>query len=136
MKPKKPEIIPADPRQRYRWLMIAALYLLMLLWFEPVLDLLLHQLLFSPTPEGVAALTQQKALVASWGYGVLRSLPLLLFLWMGWQITHTRMLPPRQLRLPFAVVLIKGPKAQLIGMGIVALALLSLLRELALLLSI
>lgn len=133
MRPQKPEIIPADPRQQYRWLMIVALYLLALLWFEPVLDQLLYQLLFSPTPEAVVALNERKLLLASWGYGLLRSLPLLLLLWVGWQITHSRLLPPRQLKLPFSVVLIKGAKAQMIGMGIIALSLLSLLRELSLL---
>ena len=134
MKPQKPEIIPADPPSRFRWLMIIALYLLIIIWFEPLLDKTLYLLFFSPTPEGVMALAEQKQLFAGWGYALLRSLPLLWFLWLGWQITHSRMLPPRYLRLPFPVVLIKGPKAQLVGMGIVALSLLSLLRELSLLL--
>ncbi len=133
---KKPDIIVGDQSLRYRWAMTISLYLLLLLLFEPLLDHFLKALLFEPTPEGIATLNEKKQLFASWGFMLLRSIPLLLFLWLGWQVARSRRLPSPGLRLPFTVCLIQGPKAQLIGMGMIAVALLSLLREVSHLVSV
>lgn len=129
MRQQKPEIIIGDPSLRFRWLMATALYLLVLVWFEPILDFYLKQWVFEPSAEGLAALNAKKQLLATWGFTLLRSLPLLLFLWLGWQVVRSKRLPPPGVRLPFTVHLIVGRKAQFIGMGVVAVALLSLLRE-------
>lgn len=55
---------------------------------------------------------------------------MLLFLWLGWQIMGTMRLPPKGMRLPITVLLIEGPRARMIGMIMVAVALLLLFREL------
>ncbi len=133
MKPQKNEIIPGDPSLRYPWIMGIAIYLLLFIWFEPLLDQTLKMVVFEPTPQGLTNLNQQKVLLAGWGYTLLRSLPLLLFLWLGWQIAMAKRIPPPGVKLPFAVPLIKGQKAQMIGMGMIALSLLSLLREVGML---
>ncbi len=136
MRANRPEIIAGDPSQRSRWLAVIVFYLLLWLLFEPTLDQFLKVVLFEPTPEGIAALNDNKRLLATWGFMLLRSTPLLLFLWLGWQVVRSRRLPSPGLRLPFSAPLISGQRALLIGMMMVAVALLSLLRELGLLVSV
>ncbi len=136
MRANRPEMIAGDPSQRSRWWLVILCYLLLLLLFEPALDHFLKVMVFEPTPEGVAALNEKKLLLATWGFVLLRSIPVLLFIWLGWQVVRSRRLPSPGLRLPFSVLLISGQRAQLIGMVMVAVALLSLLRELGLLASV
>ncbi len=136
MRANRPEIIVGDPLQRSRWVTVVFSYLLLLLLFEPTLDQFLKVTVFEPTPEGVVALNEKKLLFATWGFVLLRSIPLLLFLWLGWQIVRSKRLPSPGLKLPFSVPLISGQRAQLVGMVMVAVALLSLLRELGVLLSV
>jgi len=85
--------------------------------------------------EAIVALNQKKAYVSSIAFGVMRSLPILLFVWLGLQIMGTMRLPPKGMRLPIAVLLIEGPKARMIGMAMMAVGLLLLLRELSMLAS-
>jgi len=136
MKQLKNKIIPGDVSRRFRWIMVAALYLLLIIWFEPMLDFLLGQMAFELSAEGVAALNEKKLILAAWGFGLLRSLPLLLFLWLGWQVMRSKQLPPPGLSFPFSIYLISGKTAQYIGMGMIAVALLLLLRELGMLATI
>ena len=63
----------------------------------------------------------------------MRSLPILLFLWLGLQIMQAMRLPPKGMRLPITVLLIEGHKARMIGMVMAAVGLLLLFRELSLL---
>ncbi len=129
MKPQKPEIIAGDPALRFPWILTAAVYLLLVIWFEPMLDDYLKLTVFEPTPEGVQALNETKHLFSAWGFTLLRSIPLLMFLWLGWQIFRSKRIPPPGIRLPFSVPVIKRKTGEMIGMGMIAVALLSLLRE-------
>ena len=85
---------------------------------------------FEPSHQAIEALNQQKNWIATLAFSLVRSLPLLLFLWLGWQITQSLRIPPKGVRLPISVRVIKGAKARLIGMVMMAVAMLSLLREL------
>ena len=133
MRNKKPEIILADKQLQKNCLILAALYILLLLWLEPLIDFFLMQLPLERSHEAIVALNQKKAYVSAIAFGVMRSLPILLFLWLGLQIMGTMRLPPKRLKLPITVLLIEGPKARMIGMVMVALGLLLLFRELAML---
>jgi hypothetical protein len=135
MKQQKPEIIQGDKGLARRWLIVIALYLLLVVWLEPLIDFILMQLPLSPTDEAIAALNQKKRYMSSLAFGVARTLPIMLFLWLGWQIVRSQRLPPKGLRMPMTVHVIKGRKAAMIGMVMVALALLLLLRELTMLAS-
>jgi len=132
---RKPEIILADKQLQKNCLILAAVYVLFLLWLEPLIDFLLMQLPLDRSHEAIVALNQKKAYVSAIAFGVMRSLPILLFLWLGWQIMGTMRLPPKNMKLPITVLLIEGPKARMIGMAMVAVALLLLFRELSLLTS-
>ncbi|HHJ80558.1 MAG TPA: hypothetical protein ENJ65_02880 [Candidatus Tenderia electrophaga] len=133
MRNKKPEIILADKQLQKNCLILAALYILLLLWLEPLIDFFFMQLPLERSHEAIVALNQKKAYVSAIAFGVMRSLPILLFLWLGLQIMGTMRLPPKRLKLPITVLLIEGPKARMIGMVMVALGLLLLFRELAML---
>ena len=135
MKRLKPEIIPGDRQIAKSWLIVMALYLLFLVWLEPLIDFILMQMPLSPTAEGIAALNNQKRYMSSVVFGVARSLPIMLFLWLGWQIVQAQRLPPRGIRLPVAVLLVEGRKAVMIGMVIVVVAIMLLSRELVMLVS-
>jgi len=135
MRNKKPEIILADKQLQKSCLILAALYVLLLLWLEPLIDFLLMQMPLDRSHEAIVALNQKKAYVSSIAFGVMRSLPILLFVWLGLQIMGTMRLPPKGMRLPITVMLIEGQKARLIGMVMMAVGLLLLLRELSMLVS-
>lgn len=135
MKQNKPEIIHGDKQVAKNWLIVIALYLLLLVWLEPLIDFILMQMPLAPTEEAIAALNQKKLYMTGVAFGVARSLPIMLFLWLGWQIMRAQRLPPRGLRMPLTVQVIAGRKAAMIGMVMVAVALLLLLRELTLLVS-
>lgn len=135
MKQNKPEIIQGDKGLAKSWLIVIALYLLLLVWLEPLIDFILMQMPLAPTDEAIAALNQKKLYMTGIAFGVARSLPIMLFLWLGWLIVRGQRLPPKGLRMPLTVQVIKGRKAAMIGMVMVALALLLLLRELTLLVS-
>ena len=132
-KQKKPEIILADKPLQKTCLILAALYVLFLLWLEPLIDFFLMQMPLEHTDEGIETLNQKKAYMSAVAFGVMRSLPILLFLWLGLQIMQAMRLPPKRMRLPLTVLLIEGPKARMIGMVMVAVGFLLLFRELSLL---
>ncbi len=133
MKKRKDEIIPADKNVQKAWLIMAALYVLFLVWLEPLIDFMLMQLPLDRSHEAIVALNQKKAYVAAIAFGVARSLPILMFLWLGFQIVQTQRLPPRGLRLPFTVHVTEGPKARTMGMVMVAVSFILLFRELTML---
>ncbi len=135
MHKRKPEIILADKPLQKTCLILAALYVLCLLWLEPLIDFFLMQMPLERTDEGIQALNQKKLYVSAVTFGVMRSLPILLFLWLGFQIMQAMRLPPKGMRLPITVLLIEGAKARMIGMVMVAVGLLLLFRELSLLIS-
>lgn len=133
MNNKKPEIIQGDKNLAKSWLIFIALYLLLVIWLEPLIDLILMQMPLAPTEEAIAALNQKKLYMTGIAFGVARSLPIMLFLWLGVLIVRGQRLPPKGLRMPLTVQLIQGRKAVMIGMVVVAVALLLLLRELSML---
>ncbi|ALP54418.1 hypothetical protein Tel_15395 [Candidatus Tenderia electrophaga] len=132
---RKNEIIPADKQMRKTWLILIALYILILLWLEPIIDFFLMQMPLDRSHEAIVALNQKKAYVASIAFGVMRSLPILTFAWFGLLIMQAARLPPKSMRLPITVVLIEGPRARMIGMVMMAVGLLLLLREISMLVS-
>jgi len=135
MKRQKPEIIHGNKDLARRWLIIIALYVLLMVWLEPLIDFILMQLPMSPTEEAIAAMNQKKQYMTGVAFGIARSLPIMLFLWLGWQIMRSQRLPPKGVPMPLTVHVIQGRKAAMIGMVMVAVALLLLLRELTMLAS-
>ncbi|TPW10447.1 MAG: hypothetical protein FD130_2217 [Halothiobacillaceae bacterium] len=132
---KKPEIIPGDRRLRKSWLIVAALYLLLLLWLEPLIDYLLLLTPLDRSADALNTLNQRKIYTTAIAFSVARSLPVLLFLWFGSQVLSAQRLPPRGMRLPFSVPVLEGVKARMVGMLIVVMSLIVLFREVILMVS-
>ena len=124
------EFVKGDSRVGKNWLIVIFLYLLLLLWLEPLIDFLLT--LNPPDKElgAIKAFNEQKAYIATVVFGVARSLPILLFLWIAYRILLSERIPPKGMKLPFTVKLIKGQQAKMAGMSMIALSLLLLFREL------
>lgn len=126
----KDEFVEGDKQVGKNWLILVFLYLLLLLWLEPLIDFLLT---LNPPDKELAAITafnQQKAYIATVVFGVARSLPILLFLWIAYRILLSERIPPKGMKLPFTVKLIKGQQAKMTGVSMIALSLLLLFREL------
>jgi hypothetical protein len=124
------EYVKGDRQMVKTWLIVFFLYLLVLLWLEPLIDFLLT--LNPPDKElgAIGAFNEQKAYIAAIAFGIARSLPILLFLWIAYRVLLSAQLPPKGLKLPFTVRIIKGQQAKMAGMSMIALSLLLLFREL------
>lgn len=132
----KDEFIPGDRQVGKNWLIVFFLYVLLLLWLEPLIDFLLS---LNPPDKELAAINafnEQKAYVATVAFGIARSLPILLFLWVAYRILLSARIPPKGMKVPFTVKLIKGQNARMAGMSMIALSLLLLFREIYLMVNI
>lgn len=136
MRKQKEEIVPADPALRKNLLIIASIYVLFLVWLEPVIDFLLMQLPLEQSHEAILALNQKKAYAATIAFGVARSLPIMFFVWFGLLVVNAQRLPPKGMRMPVTIRVMEGPKAKVMGMMTVAMGLLLLFRELAIMMSV
>ena len=125
----KDEFVPGDRQVGKNWLIVFFLYILLLLWLEPLIDFLLS--MNPPDKElgAIKAFNEQKAYIATVVFGVARSLPILLFLWVAYRILLSARIPPKGMKVPFTVKLIKGQNARMAGMSMIALSLLLLFRE-------
>ena len=124
---KPPEIVPGDKDIRWRVLLAVALYVLWLLWLEPLIDWLLTSTVVDPL--NVASLNQMKIHVAGMAYSMSRMLPILLFLWIGYRIVTSASLPPARMKFPFTVVRIEGRNARMFGLLCIGISLLVLAHE-------
>lgn len=124
------EYVTGDKQIGKTWLIVFFLYLLVLLWLEPLIDFLLT--LNPPDKElgAFKAFNEQKAYIATVAFGIARSLPILLFLWIAYRVLLSAQLPPKGMKLPFTVKVTKGQEAKMAGMSMIALSLLLLFREL------
>ena len=127
MKKQPPEIITGDKEVRWRLLLTLALYILWLLWLEPLIDRLL--LLVVADPLNVTHLNQLKIRVAGLAFSLSRMLPTLLFLWLGYRVLTSASLPPARMRFPFTVVRIKGRTAKMFGLLCITISLLVIANE-------
>jgi len=129
------EFIIGEKHVGKTWLIVFFLYILFLLWLEPLIDFLLT--LNPPDKElgAITAFNEQKAYIATVAFGIARSLPILLFLWIAYRVLLTTQLPPKGMKLPFTVKIIKGQQAKMVGISMIALSMLLLFRELYLLIN-
>jgi len=133
MRKKPEEFVRGDPAVRKNWIVMVLLYVLFLLWLEPLIDFMLSAVPPDKTLGAIDTFNQKKVYVATIAFGVARCLPVLLFLWLGYHVYHSQKLPPKNIRLPFTVPLITGQAAKMAGMLMMSVALLLLLREIAML---
>lgn len=123
MKQQRPEIIPGDRQVRQNWLIIGAIYLLFLVWLEPLIDFLLSFDPLAVDPLAMAGLNEKKMQFASVAYAAARSLPIGLLFWLGYRIITSASIPPARMKFPFSVQKVKGRQARLYGLLLVGVSL-------------
>ena len=130
MKNEKEEFVHADKATGKSWLILFFVYVLVLIWLEPLIDTLLA--MNPPDKElgAIQAFNERKNHIATIAFGVARSLPILLFLWLAYRILLTGQVPPKKMKIPFTVKIIKGEQAKMAGISMIALGLILLFREL------
>ncbi len=133
MNQSKPEFIPADKSLRKNCLILIALYILLLTWLEPIIDYILALAPWDGSQESIIALNERKVYIVTNAFGVARSLPIMVFFWLGFKINQAQRLPPQGMRLPLKVILIEGSKARMLGITLMVVAMLLLLREISML---
>lgn len=124
---KRPEIVPGDKELRWQVLLALGLYILWLLWLQPLIDWLLLQVVADPL--NVTHLNQLKIRVAGLAFSMSRMLPTLLFLWIGYRVVTSASLPPAKMRFPFTVLRIKGRTAKMFGLLLITISLLVIANE-------
>ena len=124
------EFLVGDSRLGKSWLIIFFLYILLLIWLEPIIDFMLT--LNPPDKElgAIQAFNQHKLYIATIAFAIARSLPILLFLWIAYRSLLSAQIPPKGMKLPFTVKLIKGQQAKMAALSMLALSMLLLFREL------
>jgi len=128
---KEDEFYIADRQTQKTWAIFSLLYIVLLLWLEPIIDFLMS---FSPPPPDetqISAFNQQKIYMTNLAFGAGRCFPILLFIWFGWQSLKSSRLPAKGIKLPFSTKVFKGPLARTAGMIIIGTGLMLLLRELS-----
>ena len=132
----KDEYVYGDPQVKKNWIILFLIYVLFLLWLEPIIDFLLSARGPDMELAAIQAFNQKKEYIATVAFGVARSLPILIFLWLGYQVMLQGRLPPRGIKLPITIKVTKGQNARMLGMLIIVTSLVLLFRELNLLLSV
>lgn len=130
MQEQKPEIEPGDKSLRLNLALMIAVYFLIAVLLQPLIDFLLVPNPEAANPYQVMELADEKRLITGYVYSLWRMLPILFFLWYGWRIIASLRLPPAGTRSPFSVRIVKGKQARMFGMLLILVALLLLYREL------
>jgi len=116
MRQDKPELIPADKRTRQNLLIIIAVYILFLVWLEPLIDFLLSFDALASDPLAMAGLNRKKMYFASVAYATARSVPIGLLFWLGYRIVASARIPPARMKFPITLHKIQGKQARMYGL--------------------
>lgn len=130
MQEQEPEFEYGDRSLRLNLALIIAVYFLIAIGLQPLIDFLLVPDPEAADPYRVMALADEKQKLTGYVYSLWRMLPILFFLWYGWRIIASLRVPPAGTRSPFTVHVIKGKSARMFGMLLILVALLLLYREL------
>ncbi|MDH5179454.1 MAG: hypothetical protein OEZ39_02140 [Gammaproteobacteria bacterium] len=128
-KPERPELIPGDKAVRQHLLIMLALYILLLIQLEPIIDWLLLLPFLNPDPLDLVSLNQRKLEAAAVTYALARVIPVSLFFWLGYRIVTSARLPPARMKFPFTVPLIKGKQAKMFGLLLITISLILIYLE-------
>ncbi len=115
MKREKLELVPADKRTRQNLLILIAIYILLLVWLESLIDFLLSFDPMAADPFAMAALNQKKVEYTSVVFAAARSVPIGLLFLLGYRIQTSASIPPARMKFPITVHKIKGKQAQMFG---------------------
>lgn len=130
---KLPEIIPADKSVKINFYLMIALYILIVISLEPLIDFVLLAGIDKRDVQAILAMNQRKVDIATMALTIAHVLPLSLIVWLGYRILASAKIPPARMKLPFTVPLIKGKNARMIGILLITLALFLISQDIVLL---
>lgn len=116
---KPPEIVPGDKQVRLNFYLFLAFYVLILISLEPFIDFVLLLGTDAQDPQSIILMNQNKIIITKIVMTAVQILPLFIFCWLGFRILTSAKLPPARMKLPFAVPLVKGRNARLIGLVVI-----------------
>lgn len=117
---KKPvEIIPGDKNVRLNFYLFLALYILIIVSAESLIDFVLLLGVDSRDPQSIILMNQNKITITAMVVTAIHILPLLMLGWLGFRILASAKLPPARMKLPFSVPLMKGKNARLLGVVLI-----------------
>lgn len=123
MQRQKPEIQQGDAQLRYYLLLFAGVYVLFLIWLNPLLDFLLRLDPELASPMALEELNQYKKTLGAVISGMVLGLPLMYAMYFGWRVYASARMPPARMRFPFTVPVIKSMQARMFGALIIFVSL-------------
>ena len=107
--------MPGDKNVRLNFYLFLAAYILIIVSAESLIDYVLLLGVDSRDPQSIILMNQNKIIITTMVITAIHILPMLMLAWLGYRILTSAKLPPARMKLPFAVPLIKGKNARLIG---------------------
>lgn len=124
---KKPlEIVPGDKSVRLNFYLFLAIYILIIISAESLIDFVLQLGVDVRNPESIMLMNQNKVVITNVVITALYILPMMMIAWLGYRVLTSAKLPPSRMKLPFAVPLLKGKKARLVGIVLMSISFLLL----------
>ena len=130
---KPPEMVPGDKNVRLNFYLLFAVYILIIVSAESLIDLILQIGVDVRDPQSIILMNQNKIVMTHVVITVLHVLPMLMLGWLGYRVLTSARLPPARMKLPFTVPLIKGKNARLIGILLMMTSLFLIAQDLVLL---
>jgi len=125
---KKPlEIVQGEKSLRLNLYIIVAVYLLLLLLVEPLLDYILLAAFEKHSLAMLEHINKLKVIISTTIYSLLAIIPASYAAWFGYRVVASAKLPPvlnsGKVRFPFTVPLITGRMAKMFGVLMIVVAL-------------
>lgn len=127
---KPPEIVSGDKSIRLNFYLSLAIYILIIVSVESLIDFVLQFSVDSRDPQSILLMNHNKIEITKVVVATLYIAPLLLITWLGYRIITSAKLPPARMKLPFSVPLVQGKKAKLIGLFLMIFSLFFIFRAL------
>lgn len=120
---KKPlEIVPGDKSVRLNFYLFLAIYILIIISAESLIDFVLQLGVDVRNPESIILMNQNKVVITNVVITAMYILPMMMIAWLGYRVLTSAKLPPARMKLPFAVPLVKGKKARLVGIILMSIS--------------
>ena len=130
---KPPEMVPGDKSVRLNFYLLLAVYILIIILAESLIDLVLQIGIDVRDPQSIILMNQNKVVMTHVVITVIHVLPMLMLAWLGYRALTSARLPPARMKLPFTVPLVKGKNARLIGILLMITSLFLIAQDLVLL---
>lgn len=131
---KKPhEFVPGDKNVRLNFYIASAVYLLILVSLESIIDFVLVLGVNNHDPLSIQNMNQNKIMISNMAITAMHVVPMLLIAWLGYRISASASIPPARMKLPFTVPLIKGKNARMAGILLMTVALFLISQDLVIL---